>query len=411
MRRTLELIIAAAASIFAGCATGEAPAPQSIAIVGGLVVDPATEAAPAPATVIIADGRVAAVGADARIPRGARIIDAHGKYLVPGLWDMHAHIATAPPIGRAPENYVGFGVLGIRDMGGDLPALTQLRTEIASGSRVGPDLYYAGPTLNGEAAAPWHRVVRTPAEARTAVRELHAAGVDFIKTHRATPRDAFFAMVEEARAEGLAVVGHVPLALSWPEAATAGMRSMEHAQTLLENEISAGNPPAANALDAMARIDGPRGDEVFAALVQAHAFFDPTLAGYESTINNRPEVAAQRRALFEHLKAYVKRASDAHVQLLAGTDVLDHFGDMLLTEEERLVDAGLTPRQALRAATSTPAALMQRRDLGRIGPGAEASLLVLEADPTTDIAALRRLSLVVLRGRVIMPAELAELRR
>ena len=106
----------------------------------------------------------------------------------------------------APEDYVGWGVLGIRDIGGDLPALLQLRGELAAG-RVGPDLYIAGPTLNGQQFAPFHRVIADAEQARAVVRELKAAGADFIKTHRSTSREAFFALADEARREGLDVAG------------------------------------------------------------------------------------------------------------------------------------------------------------------------------------------------------------
>jgi imidazolonepropionase-like amidohydrolase len=322
---------------------------------------------------------------------------------------MHAHIATAPT-GRPLERYVGWGVLGVRDMGGDLPTLLQLRRQMAEG-RVGPSLFIAGPTLNGEQFATFHRPVRTIEEARAAVRELKAAGVDFIKTHRATPRDAFFALVDEARHQGIDVAGHVPLQVTWDEAAACGMRSFEHAQTLVENELSAGPEPAASIEDAIYRLQGARLDQIVSALRSAGAYFDPTLIFYERTIDNRPELAERRRGLYEMLKSWVGRIHRAGVPILAGTDAIDDFGEPLHLELERLTACGLSAREALETATTIPARLMRRPDLGVLAQGAEASFLIVEADPAADIRNLRRLSGVVLRGRYVGADELLALRQ
>lgn len=407
LARTFAALLLALAAI--SCTAPRAPEP-SIAIVGGAVVDPDADAPPQRANIVIRGDRIVAVGRDVAPPRGARILDASGKFLLPGLWDMHAHLNALTEIGRAPERYVGHGVLAVRDCGGYLDPLLALRRDIAAGVRTGPQLFIAGPTLNGEQSAPFHRVVRDEAEARAAVRELAAAGVDFIKTHRATSRDAFFAMLDEARRHDLHVAGHVPLVVGWIEAAEAGMRSMEHAQTLPENEMSDVQAPAPTVEAAIARIDGERGDAIFAALVRAGAVFDPTLIAYEESIDNRPEIAERRREAYGHLKSYVGRAHRAGVTILAGTDVLERHGEMLLVELERLVEVGLAPRQALAAATTHPARLMNRPDLGRIAPGATASLLIVDADPTTDVRHLRRLMAVLLRGQLIEKEELARLR-
>ncbi len=395
-----------------GCA-GRRPAPpeeSSLAILGASVVDPDSEAPPRRASVLVQGDRIVAAGEQVTTRRGTRVIDATGKFLVPGLWDLHAHLNALTEIGAAPEHYVGHGVLALRDCGGFLEPLLALRREIAAGTRTGPQLFLAGPTLNGESFAPFQRVVRDEAEARAAVRELAAAGVDFVKTHRATSREAFFALADEARKHNLDLVGHVPLAVSWVEAAEAGMRSIEHAQTMPENEMKDAQAPAATIEEAFQRLDGERGDAIFAALARTGAVFDPTLVAYEESIDKRPELAARRREAYVHLKAYVGRAHRAGVTLVAGTDVLEKHGEMLLRELERLVEVGLTPRQALAAGTSNSARLLRRPDLGKIAPRATASFLLLDADPTLDVRNLRRLSGVVLRGRYLDAAELRRLR-
>ncbi len=408
MKSALPVLLLALAAL--ACAMPHASAPPPIAILGGAVVDPDAEVPAQRADVVIRGDRIVAVGRDVAPPRGAQVVDASGKYLLPGLWDMHAHFAALTEVGQAPEHYVSYGVLATRDMGGDLDTLLALRRDIRNGARVGPELLMAGPTLNGQQFASFHRVVRDEAEARAAVRELAAAGVDFIKTHRATSREAFFAMLDEARRHGLHVAGHVPLAVSWTEAAEAGMRCMEHAQTLPENEMSDARAPAATVEAATARIDGERGDAIFAALARTGAYFTPTLIAYEESIDNRPEIAERRREAYGHLKTYAGRADRAGVTILAGTDVLERHGEMLLVELERLVESGLTPREALRAATTHPARLMRRPGLGKIAPGATASFLIVDADPTAGVRNLRLLTAVLLRGRLIEAEELARLR-
>jgi imidazolonepropionase-like amidohydrolase len=401
------LLGAAAGACIGACATP--PREPPLAILGARIVDPAGGGGYARADVLVRGGRIADIGDRLRPPEGAVVVDAGGKFLTPGLWDMHAHIAQ-PSIGRAPENYVGWGVLGIRDCGGQLDALLQLRREIAAG-RVGPDLYIAGPTLNGAQFAPHHRVIADAEQARAAVRELKAAGVDFIKTHRTTSREAFFALVEEARRQDLDVGGHVPLQVTWEEAAAAGMRSFEHVQTLAENEVTAGANRAATAEEAVQRLQGERLDQIAAALRAAGAYFDPTLIFYERNINNRPEVAARRRQFYEVLKVWTGRIHRAGVSIIAGTDDVRDFGEPVLLELERLVECGLSPRQALRAATATPAGMMRRNDIERIVGGACASFLIVDGDPDADVANLRRLSAVVLRGRLLDAATLAALRQ
>lgn len=409
-RQMQDLALAAVRTIVVGAPRTRAPT-QSLVIANASIIDPAGGAPVALGSVVVVGDRITAVGPAIPVPPGARVVDARGKYLVPGLWDMHAHLAATNSIGRAPEQYVSYGILGVRDMGGFPDSLFRLRAAIRSGERIGPDLVLAGPTLNGEQSAPFHRKVVTDSEARIAVHELAAAGVDFIKVHRATGRTAFLAILDEARALGLSVCGHVPLVMSWVEASDLGMRTIEHIQTIYENEQPDPRLVAAQFTTIADHLDGPHGDSIFAVLVRNHTFFDPTLIGYEVSIDRAaPAVATLRRAAYARMQALAGRAARDGVRLLAGTDVLERHGDMLLTELERLVAIGLTPRQALAAATTTAAEAMSRGS-GRIEPGAPGSFLIVDANPLADIRNLRALSAVVLRGRLIEAGELETLRR
>jgi imidazolonepropionase-like amidohydrolase len=408
-RGALTALLAAAAMLLAACA----PAPRAgggaggearvLLLAGGLVVDPSNEGPARRADVLIVGDRISQVGTRLRAPSGAQRIDVGGLWLVPGLWDMHAHVAAEGPTSDALEDYVGHGVLGIRDMGGRFDEVLALRDAVARGERTGPTMVVAGPTVNGMQGGDFHLVVRDGAEARAAVRELHRRGVDFIKIHRALSHEAFLALRDEARAVGLAFAGHVPLALEWDEAAAAGMDTVEHVQTIVENELEPGGDPVAAAMAAMGRLERRRGHEIFAALARHRVAWTPTLIYYETSWRSDP---ADRRALKQQLYArmapLVGLAHRLGVPILAGTDLMEARGAGLHDELDRLVRAGLTPRQALAAAT-TSAFAVAGRGPGPIRPGGEASLIAVAADPAEDIANLRRLRLVVLRGRLIPP--------
>lgn len=398
------------ASILAGSA-GPLLAQPWILVEGATLVDPAAEPPTTVGSVLVRAGRIEAIGPRVERPPFARVVDGRGTFVVAGLWDMHAHLAALTSVGRAPEHYVSHGVLHVRDMGGHLDQLLSLRDDVRQGRRVGPDLVIAGPTLNSEQPANFHRKVTTAAEARAAVRDLKAAGVDFIKLHRATNRDVFEAVADETRRLGLTFSGHVPLALSWTEAARAGMRTIEHIQTIFENlQPDLRLTPELFASHAAA-LEGATGDAIFAAMRTAGTYFDPTLIGYEATIETAsPDVAAARRSAYARMKAVAEKAAQRGVPIITGTDVLDRHGEMLLRELERLVEIGMTPRQALTAATVTAAAAAGRPEVGRLRAGGPASFLLVDANPLEDIRALRRLSAVMLHGRLLTADDLQALR-
>ena len=163
----------------------------------------------------------------ALLPRDARLVDGRGKFLIPGLWDMHAHIQGN---GEAwLPLYIANGVTGIRDMGADLDFILNFREATSSGRTLGPRIVAAGPILD-DAPGDWpFRIrVRNADEGRAAVQLLKRRGVDLIKVHNFTPRDVFFAIVDEARRQKLPVAGHVPLKVTIQEGIDAGMVTIEH---------------------------------------------------------------------------------------------------------------------------------------------------------------------------------------
>src|SRR5688500_8896638 len=187
-------------------------------------------------TVVIRGNRIEAIGGASavRVRGNARVVDAAGKFVIPGLWDMHTHFFTSGRAGSFPLLYVANGVTGVRDLGTRVPLseVAQLRREIAAGTSVGPRLAaVAGPILDGPRstrAGPHMLTVATAEEARRAADSLVRAGADYLKVYSLLPREAFFAVAEEARRLGVPVAGHLPGEVSALEASDAGMRSIEH---------------------------------------------------------------------------------------------------------------------------------------------------------------------------------------
>jgi len=169
-------------------------------------------------------------GRPLRIPRRATVVDGRGEYLIPGLWDMHVHLSFPPGAAQIfLPLMVANGILGARDMHSFLSTILSLKHDVATGAQVGPRLFVAGSAVDGpNSYLPAARVVRTPDEAREAVRELKAAGVDFIKVYSSLPKDLYLAVASEAKNEGIPFVGHVPYPVTAAEASDAGQRSLEH---------------------------------------------------------------------------------------------------------------------------------------------------------------------------------------
>jgi hypothetical protein len=185
-------------------------------------------------TVIISGGRISEVRDSNGIkpPAGAKVVDGSGKYVIPGLWDMHVHAVFAERLDSMFPLFVANGVLGIRDMGTSMPLaeIDRLRKQTANGSRLGPRIVAAGPLLDGhpKPMRPNFLAITTPEEGHDAVRRLKTGGSDFIKVYSWLSRDSFLAIAEEAKKQNISFAGHVPFSVPALEASDAGQDSMEH---------------------------------------------------------------------------------------------------------------------------------------------------------------------------------------
>jgi imidazolonepropionase-like amidohydrolase len=420
---------------------------QLIAIAHATVVDPAAGSSRPDMTVLVRGTRIEEVGPSrsVRVRVGTRVIDATGKFLIPGLWDMHVH--TAVPGGRALLGlYVANGVTGVRDMDGDLARLRAFQRDIAAGGLAGPRMVVSGPYLAGQPVPLPHILVRTPEEAVAGVDSLARLRVDFVKVHNGMPPAAYFAVAREARRRRMVFAGHVFPPVTPLQASDSGQRSLEHLSGF--PNVCAGDDSAVIAggtgiqrflLGACTREEqGP----TFARLAANHTWITPTLIVQTEIVNPgvvpndsllhyfgdslqalwrlvtppagtvSPAVIDAGARLFAKRLTLVKALHDAGVPILVGTDAplrASPPGFAVHDELALLVRAGLTPLEALRAATSSPAGYFAATDsLGSIAAGRVADLVLLDANPLADIANTRRVSAVVANGRVYdQPARLA----
>ncbi len=420
-----------------------------IAITNVTVIDTVAGERLGPRTVLVANGRVAAIDEpeEAKIPPAAVRLDGAGLYLIPGLVDMHVHLLNhashRPPNEWAFPLFVANGVTAVREMRAepaDFPLLRRWRAEVASGKLIAPRILAAGVAVRESSEE----------EARQAVRRAGRAGADFIKVFSEVPAAHWRAILAEARTLGLPVSGHVPTQVSLLASARAGQRSDEHlmqafeACSPMENEILAARQGlAGDALtklceaqerEALENFDPIICDRVATALTKAGQVQVPTLVlshfqarDARSEFGRDPrwrylredeqerwerilkQETADDRALAEKRRIVsrniVRAFHAAGVRILAGTDApmpLVYPGFALHDELRLLVECGMTPAEALRAATIEPAKFLGLAETsGSIAVGKHADLVLLEADPLLDIGNLRRIRAVVLGGRLL----------
>jgi hypothetical protein len=444
--------------------------PSTLAIHDVTVVNVTDGSLHANQTILIRGNRIEAVGASeqVRISRRSVIVEASGKYLIPGLWDMHVHSVTSAdwhfPL------FLAHGVTGVREMNDGTRDVTleltnSIRRRLAEGELAGPPRFLSsGPSVEGDPplGAVNPVIVRTAAEARSVVDSLADAGADFIKPYENLSREAYFAIMDQAAYRGIPVDGHVPFRITPEEAAGAGQRTVEHPEAL-----AAGCSPEAGAeRERFERViaefhNMPESEQFLSQFRHYRALYDSRdpeacvsvfevylqhsvavtvdLVAYHHIVHAEEVLAdtARMRLVPEAIRhdwedrvtsesfqefrsillpipplelENVRLASEAGVMLLAATDTgvpLQVPGVSMHVQLGRLVEAGITPLEALRTATLYPARVLDLADsLGSIKAGMLADLILIDANPLEEITNTQRIHAVVADGRLYRRAEL-----
>ena len=404
-------------------------------------------------TVIVTGSRISAVGGSDSLhpPAGAQVVNATGKFLIPGLWDMHVHVGFDA---NSLSLFLPNGVTGMRIMWGN--AVHHMwRKSIEDGSLLAPRMVIASNLIDGpNSRRQGSTVARNAEEGRAAVRKAKEDGADFVKVYSLLPRDAYFAIADEAKKLGLPFAGHIPIAVSPIEASNAGQRSVEHLTELIQSTSRRAEEMGKVRIDASAHrpVDPAEARFVWrtyqdtfnpelAAAFVAHfkrngtwqtptltqlrgqEFLDTSLrddprlkyldastkANWQQTADQAQQRTSQDIDLskwrWQRYLELVGMMNHAGVPILAGTDVLNPWclpGFSLHDELALLVQAGLTPAAALQTATINPARFLGReKDLGTISKGKIADLVLLDANPLQDIRNTTRINAVVVNGRLL----------
>jgi imidazolonepropionase-like amidohydrolase len=446
MKRMLFLFLAVLLSGLLKAQTN----PTVLVLRGGTLVDVASGKEISDSTIVMQGNRIEQIGSGNRaIPEGAQIIDAKGKWIIPGLIDSHAHAEN--PDETPFSLYLANGVTTIRNPGGNLTVLRLTRERLLRGELVGPRLFFSGPLLDGIPPV-WpdmSLLVDTAQRARSAVNFLADQGVDFVKVYNNVKEPELRAVIETAKERGLPVAGHIPRSMTMTRAVELGMTRLEHIRVTGREMLSPGEADEIDPLPLGRRepllwqrfdLQSEKMQALVQRLAQSKIFLDPTLVIAEETEvpnldadkndpNNQylsPEVVqryvnlkspiyelpAELQAAgleaFHKQEKFVGMCNRAGVKIIAGTDgpgigsLLPGFG--LHRELELLVESGLSPLQALRAASLTAAEALDKDDrLGTVQAGKLADLVVLDADPLQEIRNLRKIHLVVQQGKTYAP--------
>ena len=395
------------------------PPGGALALAGVTVIDVTDGRLVPDQTVVVVDNRVRIVGPAraVHVPSGAQVVDARGKYLVPGLWDMHVH-ADSPDDAELYPRYLAHGVTGLREMAqrfeGGADSFHTWQRAIRAGTRVGPRV--AGPSADVNSPNSMHAllgvslegpgsiVISTPEDARRVVDSLQAAGMAFIKMHDdMISVDVYFALLREARRVGIPVVGHTPTFATDVEVADSGQRSVEHV-----GSIRCWHPVMIqdNGASQDSLTDAEKEHQCAAAVaayIRNGTWLVPTVVQPRATLT--PETPEQAQQIARDVHTGQRVVELLHRlgarAFLAGTDLRGpRPGFSLLEEVVLLAESGLTPLEALQAATLNPAQFFHATDsLGAVAPGKLADLVLLDANPLVDIHNILQTRAVVANGR------------
>lgn len=429
-------------------------APPTFAIQDVSIIQPGKSQAITHQTVVLRGDEIVSVGAlrTTKVPFDATVIDGKGKFLMPGLWDMHVHLIDDKSLGLFTAN----GVTGVRVMFGSTLQMAW-RNKAESGEIVGPRMVLGSPIVDGPKPV-WQGsiAVSNADQAREAVRKIKKDGYDFIKVYSLLSREAYYAIADESKKLGIRFEGHVPHSIGLVEAMNAGQHSAEHmmgiavecstrADEYRKQLADAGQEGLSKAAEVSSKIskditdsyDPKKWDNLLKELARGPMWHTPTLIVLKSVaylddpnMQKDPRLKyvpaflaaswdpqkdfrfkartaedwARAKRNFQMMLKNVAAMHKAGVPMLAGTDCLNPFvfaGFSLHDELAMLVDVGMTPTEAIAAATLNPAKYygMESKS-GTVGKGKRADLVLLTANPLDDIHNTTTIAAVFQRGKL-----------
>jgi len=477
----MKYLIAILSLLLGGCAVQQR---ADLAIRGATVVNVTDGSLLTGQSVLIEDNRIVAVGPadEVHVPGDAEVVEAEGKYLIPGLWDMHVHSVANVALDMSIESvaawrwhiplFLAHGVTGVRNMNDGAGDLTlelanSVKRRLAEGELAGPPRFLnSGPSLDGDPPLVGHAVVvRTAADAQAAVAQLASHGADLVKVYENLSREAYFAILDEARRQGIPVDGHASFRFTPEEVAEAGQRTVEHPDAIAAACATDADAERRRFAAVLAAYDSlPESEQFLAMFHHMRVRYDnwdeatctSALEAYrrnnvaltvdllayhhivhadsiladtarmklvpEAIRRNWEEWSADQttqefqsilRPMIPLELEGVRLANEAGVTLLAATDVgvpLQVPGISLHMELERLVEAGLTPLEALQTATINPVHVLGLADsLGTLDAGKLADLVLLDANPLDNIRNTQQIRAVVADGQLYRRADLDKL--
>lgn len=404
-------------------------------------------------TVLIASGKIARIGPDSDVqpPADYRVIPADGLYLMPGLFDSHVHYVDPETYGRL---FIANGVTFVRDMAGFTASILETRDKLNTGKQLGPEMIATGAICDGSPPVwPFSEVCDTPDQGRAAVNKLADAGVNQIKVYSMLKHDVYLAILDEAKKRGLKPVGHVPESVPLEEAMKAGQASCEHLTgfgnaigRLAGSAVTATQPMHSHiegfkSWTLLPKVDRAKLDALLKLARDSGMVHCPTLVVFQGISRmSDPKAKKDRRMQYvspsmakfweggkygdfgkfagrgvPFMKQMVAELHRAGVPLICGTDLANPYvfaGSSLHDEMALFQDAGIPSAEVLKSATLVPAKFFGVADrLGSIKEGKDASLVLVRANPLTDIKNAKQIDAVFLRGKYYDRARLNKLLR
>jgi imidazolonepropionase-like amidohydrolase len=409
--------------------------PASLAVVHARLFDPATKKTTDDATIVIEAGKVKAVGAKLAAPKGAEVVDAKGKTVLPGLWDMHVHVGDDDGLMN-----VANGITTVRDLGNDMDGSIKRRARWEEVNELGPHLILAGfVDGHGPFEAPTKVFAETPEEAKKVVDRYAENGYVQLKIYSSMKPELVPLLAKEAHAKGMRVSGHVPAHMIAEDAINAGYDELQHVNFVMLDVLATRDDDTRTPLRFMRiaekgadlDLDGPAFKKLLDLMVEKHTVVDPTVNVFEQMLTVRPDHPSpalapvlkrlppqvQRQALggnlpvpdgmdakykeaFKRCEQVVKRLWDRKIPIVAGTDAAPGFA--LHRELELYAEAGIPNADVLAIATLGAARVMKLdKKTGSVAPGKDADLILVDGDPLTKMSDIRNVVTVIKGGTLV----------